>query len=966
MLLSDGTVLAFNSNTSNAVYRLTPDSQGHYTNGTWTTIAPMNNTRLYFASQVLKDGRVFVAGGEYGTGGSAGETYNPLTNTWTLAATQAQRFSDANSIILPDGRVVVALVEGTLRSTVIFDPATNAWSTGPTCNGIHNESAWMKLPDDSVLMVARNTTNSERLIPSLNQWLPDATVPVALYDPFGLETGGALLLPNGKAFLIGALGHNALYTPSGSTANGSWLAAPDFPGGKGAPDAPAAMLPNGKVLCTVSPIPVSGNVFQSPTTFYEYDYVANSFTSVPTPTGATLNHPSFYGTMLVVPDGTVLYADFNNQIYSYQHDGAPLAAGKPAINSFTLNGDGSYHLVGTQFNGISEGSTYGDDAQNSTNYPIVKLTSGSNVYFCRSYNWSSTSVRTGATLVSTEFKVPAIVPVGSYSLAVVANGISSDPTPFTVVAGPVMVVNGAGGLNAVGNFGGPFSSSIAYTVSNAGNAPLDWTAAGTANWVSVSPASGTLGIGAATTVTVSVNANASTLAPGSYSDIVTFTNVNTAQGNTTRAAALTVTAFPALTVTPAAGVTAYGRYGGPFTAFNGTFTLRNTGIGSMDWTAGKNADWLTLSVTSGTLAPGDSATVTATINAAANTLEPGGYEDAIRFTNTSSNLGNTTRSVPLSVVLVAPTFVVEPPLSGGSTNTISWNPVAGAGHYEVKCSNGVTSGFITGTSFAFTGLNSGAYSYQVRSRRTAADVTVSAWSGVMTAAQDATLPAVANTGITTTLLATIVLQGTASDGAGVQSVTAGGNAAQTSDAFAHWSVAVSGLTAGLNTVTLTASDNASPPNVRTQNVTITRLLDADTDGLPDVWQDARGLTGGDRGPTADPDHNGLNNLLEYAFNLAPGASGFPGLPAVAVALNPDDGKLHLHLSYQHWIDGGGLQYVVETATDFANWSSANGDYSADGAPVPNGDGVTETVNLWINPSTELVPLKAVRLHIFGP
>ena len=111
MLLSDGTVICMNSNTSNACYRLTPDSQGSYVNGTWTTLAPMISTRLYYSSQILKDGRIFVAGGEYGTGKTLGETYNPLTNTWTAAPVPGHTFSDANSEILPDGRVLCALVE---------------------------------------------------------------------------------------------------------------------------------------------------------------------------------------------------------------------------------------------------------------------------------------------------------------------------------------------------------------------------------------------------------------------------------------------------------------------------------------------------------------------------------------------------------------------------------------------------------------------------------------------------------------------------------------------------------------------------------------------------------------------------------------------------------------------------------------------------------------------------------------
>ena len=67
LVLSDGTVIckSYSGGTDgigNTFYKLTPDIHGSYVNGTWSAIAPMINTRLYFSSQVLKDGRVYVAG----------------------------------------------------------------------------------------------------------------------------------------------------------------------------------------------------------------------------------------------------------------------------------------------------------------------------------------------------------------------------------------------------------------------------------------------------------------------------------------------------------------------------------------------------------------------------------------------------------------------------------------------------------------------------------------------------------------------------------------------------------------------------------------------------------------------------------------------------------------------------------------------------------------------------------------
>lgn len=438
ILLSDGTVMAKTSSgggdgIGNMWDKLTPDSHGSYVNGTWSqNIAPMHNTRLYFSSQVLKDGRVYVAGGEYGTGGSAGEVYNPLTNKWTNTSSPSGFVSDANSEILPDGRVLQALVTGTLRGNNIYNPVTNTYIVGPSCLGIHNESVWLKLPDSSILFVDRQSTNSERYIPSLNAWVKDGKLPVALYDPYGLETGAAFLLPDGRAFFLGATGHTAYYTPSGNNTAGTWAAGPDIPKGQGTPDAAGAMMVNGKILCAVSPIPTSGNHFPSPTSYYEFNYKSNSFKRVNAPGGGlTSNAPCYVTNMLDLPDGNVLFClQGSSQYYIYKPGGTPLTSGKPTIKKITQKGS-VYTITGTKFNGISEGACYGDDWQNATNYPIVRLTAGTKVYYARTFNWNRTGVRTGSARDTTKFTLPSALPTGTYELAVVANGIGSDTIPFT-------------------------------------------------------------------------------------------------------------------------------------------------------------------------------------------------------------------------------------------------------------------------------------------------------------------------------------------------------------------------------------------------------------------------------------------------------------------------------------------------------------------------------------------------------
>lgn len=90
ILLSDGTVMAANNPTSvfgdigNDWYCLTPDSHGHYLDGKWSRRASMNYTRFAYSAQVLQNGRLFVAGGEYGNGGATAEVFDPVANYWTI------------------------------------------------------------------------------------------------------------------------------------------------------------------------------------------------------------------------------------------------------------------------------------------------------------------------------------------------------------------------------------------------------------------------------------------------------------------------------------------------------------------------------------------------------------------------------------------------------------------------------------------------------------------------------------------------------------------------------------------------------------------------------------------------------------------------------------------------------------------------------------------------------------------
>ncbi len=206
--------------------------------------------------------------------------------------------------------------------------------------------------------------------------------------------------------------------------SGTWVAGPDIPNGLGSYDGSAVVLSNGKVLCAVGPKSGDG-----PTTFVEYDPVANQFTDAPNLPNDT-SQP-FTSRFVALPNGDVLFADGSNQLDIYKPGGRPRASWRPTITQIRRNHNGSFHLTGTQLNGVSEGAYYGDDAQMSSNYPIVRLSDASHhVYYARTTNWTI-GVATRRKSVSTDFTLPGTLPTGKYRLSVVANGIASRPVAFS-------------------------------------------------------------------------------------------------------------------------------------------------------------------------------------------------------------------------------------------------------------------------------------------------------------------------------------------------------------------------------------------------------------------------------------------------------------------------------------------------------------------------------------------------------
>jgi hypothetical protein len=432
-LLKNGKLLAQNWDTQNFFY-LTPDSSGNYANLTQTQAALSINPRLYYGATVLDDGRLLVSGGEYDSGNDHIEIYDPNLNTWTAISKPSflnDNITDNSIQLLPNGNVLMGT--GLYGELGIYNPTTNSWTQAasfPT-NWL-NEVSMAILPDGSVFALGTGggADQGYRYVPSLNQWISAGSSPV----PLNTGEGGPITeLPDGKLFMTGddqnGVMNSAIYTPPTTlTGTGSWQTGPVIPvtavGAEA--DMPLATLPNGEVL-----IPAQNGSAGNDVEFFTYNESTNSVTQLTNVPSTLQNSTWFYLTMLELPSGQTWITNGGGTAFLFNPDGTAPAASMPTVSSVSHNSDGSYTITGTQLAGVSEGGVFGDDVQQFTNFPIVQLTSGSNVYYASEYNPSTTAVGPSTSTQTANFRLPLGLPAGTYSLKVIASGIASAATTIT-------------------------------------------------------------------------------------------------------------------------------------------------------------------------------------------------------------------------------------------------------------------------------------------------------------------------------------------------------------------------------------------------------------------------------------------------------------------------------------------------------------------------------------------------------
>ena len=442
--LRDGRILVHEEQSGNgsAWHILTPDVMGSYANGTWSSGGnlPAGYAPFYFGSQVLLNGKqVAVEGGEYNNGTAVWTTLGAIGNVtpwgpvhWVANTPPAgwTTIGDAQSVILANGKYLQANC-CTRQSAFFVRP--NTWTMNGLIAGTDNdEQAYTLLPTGKVLSVEAWATScfgnngSELFNPTTNTWACAAATPTQLWDTSGHELGPATLMYTGKVFQVGATNHTAVYNPTTNT----WAAGPTPANGLTGYDAPAALLPNGKVLEMLGP-----GAFAAGCQMELYNPATNTLANTANPLNCP-SDPTFVGHFMLLPTGQVMFTDFSNRVELYTPTPGVVASAVPRITStvhtFT-HGSRNNLLSVTNLNGLSQGASYGDDYQPDTDYPLVRLKSltTGKVTYAFTHDESTHSIASG-TRGTTKFDLPTTLAPGQYNLFVVANGIPSAAFPVTI------------------------------------------------------------------------------------------------------------------------------------------------------------------------------------------------------------------------------------------------------------------------------------------------------------------------------------------------------------------------------------------------------------------------------------------------------------------------------------------------------------------------------------------------------